>query len=205
VYLSRLQLGVATRTAQHVLHDPYRLHQALLRAFPPDAPGGGGRVLFRVEPRTDEGLATIIVQSALPADWSAAGERAKLQWRRVDGPKEVALALRVGLRLRFRLRANPTRKTKDKRLAVVGEAEQLAWLGRKLAQGGFTLSTASANDEGMIQGRRGRDSAPMTFVSVLYEGVALVADEAKARATIEAGIGTAKAFGFGLLSVAKAG
>lgn len=202
MYLTRIQIGATTRAAQQALHDPYRLHQALLHAFPPDSPGGGGRVLYRIEPKIEEGAATVLVQSALRPDWDAAAEKARLAWRRVDGPKEVALALREGQRLRFRLRANPTRKVKEKRLALLGEADQLAWLERKLARGGFTLAAGGARDEGMVLGRRGREAAPMTFISVLYEGVATVTDPVAAKATVEAGIGTAKAFGFGLLSVA---
>jgi len=206
VFLSRLTLPLQDRRVQRALQDPYRLHQALLAAFPPDAPGGGGRVLYRIEPEQRDATASVLVQSALAPDWHRASFAAKLPAARAEGPKELSVGLRPGQRIRFRLRANPTRKKDGKRLAVLGEEAQLAWLRRKLTSGGMTVVAVRRHDEGMLRAMRSAsgDGAPMTFVSVLYEGLAIVEDAARAIACAKEGVGSAKAFGFGLLSLTRA-
>ncbi len=205
MYLSRLLLDLRDRKVQRALEDPYRLHQAILHAFPPDAPGGGGRVLFRVEPEREDGRARVLVQSALRPDWASEALREHLPLARFDQPKELSLALSAGQLLRFRLRANPTRRSQEKRLPVLGEEAQVAWLRRKMEGAGFELVAARQYDEGMRHGsrRRAEEERRMTFVSVLYEGAIRVAMPDRAIAAVQGGIGSAKAFGFGLLSVAR--
>lgn len=205
MYLSRLMLDLRDCKVRRVLEDPYRLHQAILHAFPPDAPGGGGRVLFRVEPEQEDGRARVLVQSALRPDWASEALREHLPLARSDQPKELSLALSVGQLLRFRLRANPTRRSREKRLPVLGEEAQVAWLRRKMEAAGFELVAARQHDEGMRHGSRQRAEGErrMTFVSVLYEGVVRVTVTDRAIAAVQVGIGSAKAFGFGLLSVAR--
>ena len=44
----------------------------------------------------------------------------------------------------------------------------------------------------------------MTFGAVIFEGVLQVTDAEKFRESLKTGIGTGKAYGFGLMSVAKA-
>jgi CRISPR system Cascade subunit CasE len=51
-------------------------------------------------------------------------------------------------------------------------------------------------------GRVERKRSQLTFVSVLFEGRLRVTDPGKFRATLERGVGSAKAYGFGLLSIA---
>lgn len=205
MYLSRLTLDLRDRKVQRTLQDPYRLHQALLLAFSPDVRGGGGRVLFRVEPHEDDGLVRVLVQSHARPEWASATLCERLPLARVDAPKELTLSLGAGQTLRFRLRANPTRRADGKRLPVLGEEQQVAWLRRKLDAAGFELVAARHHDEGMLRGsrRKGEDAQQLTFLSVLYEGMASVVDPARATAAVEAGIGSAKAFGFGLLSLAR--
>lgn len=206
MYLSRLTLDLRQRAVQRSLEDPYRLHQAILRAFPPDAAGGGGRVLFRVEPEQGDARARILVQSELRPDWMSPSLQERLPLTRVEAPKEFAPSLKRGQLLRFRLRANPTRRSQGRRLPVLGEEPQIAWLRRKLEEGGFELVAARRHDEGMRGGsqRRGEKVQRLTFVSVLYDGVARAVDTAAAEATLRNGVGSAKAFGFGLLSLARA-
>jgi CRISPR system Cascade subunit CasE len=145
--------------------------------------------------------------------------------------KEVSAALEgvvAGAVLRFRLRANPTRKIETKtgpqglrrngkRVELKTEQEQLDWLRRKGVDGGFALvsvRTASeipdvrVSDEGKLGGFRAsiheNGRRRVTFASVLFEGRLRVTDAEKFRGSLEQGLGSAKAYGFGLLSVAPA-
>jgi CRISPR system Cascade subunit CasE len=138
--------------------------------------------------------------------------------------------MQEGMVLAFRLRANPTKKIDTKsgpdgerrngrRVELRKEEDQLQWLHRKGSQHGFTLLTTTVNPgvpdvraaaTGKVTGaRRSRGSGDepvvernLTFGSVLFEGRLRVVDAAALRAALVQGIGSGKAYGFGLLSVA---
>jgi CRISPR system Cascade subunit CasE len=182
----------------------------------------------------DPWLMRLLVQSAAQPDWSrlpdsyladAPDARGNPAVRSVDGEYDQ---IRAGMSLVFRLRANPTRRiskhntTQDeqwrgKRVELRREEDQLAWLARKGEQGGFRLTgvdvrpelpdTRVTNQE-KARGRRPAQDAveamPLRFGAVLFEGRLEVTDRAAFLATLRAGIGSGKAFGFGLLSVASA-
>ncbi len=140
--------------------------------------------------------------------------------------------LQNGQVLSFRLRANPTKRIakrddtmKGKRVELRREDEQIAWLIRKGFErergvpGGFELLMNEVKDVrgdirlvprvnvcsgGKQQGHK-RDSASghaMTHLAVLFEGLLRVTDTNAFLETLVRGIGSGKAFGFGLLSVA---
>jgi len=138
--------------------------------------------------------------------------------------------LRAGTTLSFRLRANPTRKIDTKsgadgrrrngrRVELRTEGDQLNWLRRRADAGGFEIVSARsapavANvrivEEAKHSGSRvepassGGDGyrARLSFASVLFEGLLRITDPDKLRVTLEQGVGSAKAYGFGLLSIA---
>ena len=116
-------------------------------------------------------------------------------------------------RYAFQLCANPTKKvtkvapdgsiTKNGRRVPLRTREELvAWISRKGEQGGFsveedTLRTVPRGREYFEKnGQRGLHSA------VEFQGVLTVTDPAKFHETFTRGIGSAKAFGFGLLVIA---
>lgn len=109
-----------------------------------------------------------------------------------------------------------------KRVELRGEEQQLAWLGRKGERGGFRLlhvrtdarvadvRTAPAPN---VTGSRPqhasaagdpRERQRLTFGSVLFEGKLEVVNAERFRETLGAGIGSGKAYGFGLISVIPA-
>jgi CRISPR system Cascade subunit CasE len=202
LYLSRIRLDPADPAAARTLGMPYRLHQAVFAGF--DAgQRGQARVLYRVEPEPHRGRPVVLVQSPLPPDW-----RAGDWWGaepRFDGPSPFdpsAWGLAPGARLRFRLRANPAvkqRKPDDadtRRYGLLGEPAQTAWLARKLADAGSELADVQLVDEGLIgDGQR-------HWRSVRFDGHLRVTDPALLQAAVAGGIGPAKGFGFGLLSLA---
>ena len=136
--------------------------------------------------------------------------------------------------LSFRLRANPTKRIakhddamKGKRVELTREEDQIAWLiqkGREREKdmpGGFDLLVKRVNDvsggelliprvnvrcEGKKKGRK-RDAVSghaTTHFAVVFEGLLRVTDANAFLETLARGVGSAKAYGFGLLSIAPA-
>ncbi|MCK9520837.1 MAG: type I-E CRISPR-associated protein Cas6/Cse3/CasE [Dehalococcoidia bacterium] len=166
MYLSRLQLDFRSRVARRWLADCHDLHRGIMSAFPhveTDAARAALGVLFRLEYQRDGG-ALVLVQSSARPDWSQAPAGAIAE---VRGPKDITplyAQLENERELRFRLRANPTRRVSKwaaapgsnrerpeaqsavgKRVELRGEAEQIAWLARRGAErDGFELLTVRA-------------------------------------------------------------
>lgn len=217
-YLTKLTLNPRHRQALRDLASPYEMHRTLMRAFPSAADGGPGRVLFRAEPQREGQPPVVLVQSVRPPDWS----RLPDDYATVDPPKHVSVTLRVGQRLRFRLRANPTVCRKDVgRCGLTSTADQLRWLSRKGQSCGFQPLEVSAIRAQRYQSRRARgrradDPAALadgggvensvtvqTHLGVDFEGLLEVTNPESLVAAIVAGIGPAKGYGFGLLSLAR--
>ena len=234
LYLSRLILNLRDRHARQDLADVQQLHRTILKAFPlaPDSQMARQHfgILFRAEPMPDQPLlARMLVQSSHEPDWShlptgylapSSAGHANPAVRRID---DYALIV-AGMTLRFRLRANPTKRISkydpeqktewhSKRVELRSEHEQLTWITRKAEQGGFRLlSIATRPDlanvrispQAKVAGARGKgsDRTNMTFGATLFEGLLEVQDVERFQQTLSTGIGSGKAYGFGLLSIA---
>jgi len=208
MYLSQLHLSPTDKKTQRTLHDVYLLHQVLLAAFPREAHQSGGRLLYRLEPSGGtEPNVRLLVQSEMQPQWGRIEVGSQLsitaQHTKVFDPE-----LAPGSLFRFRIRANPTVKREGRRLGVIGEKDQLDWLQRKLAASGCKLLDCTVHDEGHLTGRKsarrsGVRPYVMTFRSSRFEGVLRVESTSDAVAAIGAGLGPGKAFGFGMLSLAR--
>jgi CRISPR system Cascade subunit CasE len=130
-------------------------------------------------------------------------------------------SFKEGERFRFRLTANPTRRVANgpfagNRVSVGRDpAAILGWLARREASGGFRVDFKKDEDAwdsrwrvttAMVRAWKGADEdsekATMSFASAMIDGVLKVTNPAAFLKTLQAGIGSGKAFGFGLLSVA---
>lgn len=186
-------------------------------------------VLFRLEIGRSEGT-SLLVQSRIKPDWlKLPGDY--LDPAEADNPavKDVSRiysGISTGQVLSFRLRANVTRRVnkhskfgdpdhksewKGKRVEIWGENRQLEWLFRKGQAAGFDVVTAhldgdkeyleaGANPGGKLEGKK--NEKRLSFGAVTFEGLLRVVEVEKFRETISKGIGPAKAYGFGLLSIA---
>ncbi len=188
----------------------------------------GARRQFGVLYRVDEdrrGAPVVLVQSSSEPDWSRLSERSSRYLAGTPDRKDIApsyAALRDGMVLAFRLRANPTRKVdrrqdgdpdrrNGRRAALTMEVDQLAWLRRKGAQGGFSLVALGGRPDVQdvrvspiekVEGRGTPDKR--TFGAVTFEGRLRIDTADKLRVALVDGIGSGKAYGFGLLSLAPA-
>lgn len=224
LHLSRLRLNPRSRQVISELSDPYEMHRTLMRAFPSKDQGGPGRVLFRVDVGRDD-LPVVLVQSEKSPDWSFLSGKDYLL-NVDDNPvfKPYDPKLHEGQRLRFLLRANPVirrthkengdpfldkdgspsldkkGKPKGRRIGLYQEAEQMEWLRRKADSGGFQPDAFEILPRGKQTSRRAGDTN--THLCVEFAGVLTVTDPEAFLDTLRSGIGSGKAFGFGLLSVA---
>lgn len=203
MFLARLQLNQG-RVAVNWAANSYRVHQRLRMAYPDDS-----RLLFRIEDLPNDNGIQVIIQSHTAPNWSVFDDFPVLL--RPPEHKPFDLKLEAGRRYRFRLLANPTIKKKDEqgrptRLSLFKAEEQDAWLSRKLVAAGAELIGFTAAPRGLQRSRKNpqKDEHIQTHFTVLFEGVLRVTDPIALHAAIENGIGSAKGYGFGLLSLAPA-
>ncbi|WP_458686372.1 type I-E CRISPR-associated protein Cas6/Cse3/CasE [Nocardia tengchongensis] len=226
MYLSRIPLNPARRGTRKFLSSPQVTHAAVLASFPPGAAthsGGDGRVLWRIDQRGNE-IHLYVVSPSEP-DFTHIVEQAgwptTAAWatRKYD---QLLDTLAVGQAWHFRLTANPVRSALTRPDAaaakVRGKAtgmnapDQLNWLRRKATDAGFAMAESGPpgpreDDVRIISRdtltfRRGKATINLSVAS--FEGTLLVADPDRLRAALTTGIGRAKGYGCGLLTLAPA-
>lgn len=215
IFLSRLLIDPLDPSVRRDLADCQRMHRTIMRAFPL-APGGSARaefgVLYRVDRGVRPGALTLYVQSLMEPDWSRLPPGYLIEAEDSHACRSLAEAYAAivdGDRFTFRLRANVTRKIDTKshdgqrrngrRVELRREDDQLAWLNRQAERSGFVVLAATARP-GRVAGihPQGR----LAFGSVYFLGQLQVTDCDLFRRALREGIGPAKAYGFGLLSLA---
>lgn len=183
------------------IRDTYDWHQRLWQAFA----GRDGRsrdFLVRVD-RKEEAYRVVILSRAAPTkpDWCPTA---------YFSTKPIPEDFFSHPRYRFSLLANPTRKVRSnaagertkngRRLPITRREDLIAWMQRKAADSGFGVEA-----DGLRTIPRGREffhkdgHSHGTHNAVEFQGVLTVSDQARFREAVAAGIGSAKAFGFGLL------
>ncbi len=228
MYLSRLVLNPHSRQVQHELADPYEMHRTISKAFPKSTfhidrrDDNSAGVLFRVDIHPLTGIPIVLVQSNVEPNWSFLA-LTKMNYLLVEGDstmdkknptvKPISVELKADQVLAFRLRGNPTVK-KDRtgekqghRIGLVNKEDQLAWLRRKINEAGGTVLSADLTREAYECGKlfvEKENKRRMHFISVQFDGILRVNDPNKFVRAVRAGVGSAKGFGFGLLSLAPA-
>lgn len=209
MYLSRIYPDLRHKQARIDLANPYQLHATLCWAFnkPDQKPT---RFLWRLE---DGKAPHVLVQSAEEPAWEVLRQRFPGYFAQPPQSKPIPLdRLQPGQVLRFRLRANPTVTRKDpknpeskkrKRHGLKTFEEQLEWLHRQGAKGGFAVLGAMVAQSERVRMYKHSGGDPIVVQSVLFEGHLRITDLEAFKQTLKAGLGHAKALGFGLLSVAK--
>ena len=203
-YLTQVTIDFAT-AARFWLCDSYDWHQAAWKAFP-GRDGQPRDFLTRVDSQP-EGFRLLIVAPTEPVrpDWCPTEPDS---WK----TKPIPEAYFMRSRYAFQLCANATKKirklapdgslTKNGRRVPLRTREELvAWLGRKGADGGFSLDEPTlrcfprGREYFERSGQHGMHSA------VEFQGLLTVNESAKFHETFTRGIGSAKGFGFGLLVI----
>ncbi|WP_157734740.1 type I-E CRISPR-associated protein Cas6/Cse3/CasE [Actinopolyspora erythraea] len=204
--LTRLVLNPAHREVASDVADVQRMHERVMSMFPDDL-GEHARwqagVLYRVE---HSAAPVVLVQSTITPDPAALPSGyAEVKHRELGSTLEN---LETGVKARFRIVANPTRIETDKkggkhRRVLTGD-NALEWWQRRAEQAGLELSSVMLTHEGLLTGNRPAASPrneKLYHGTAQFDGLAVVADAEKVRQALLEGIGRAKAYGCGLLSL----
>jgi CRISPR system Cascade subunit CasE len=169
--------------------DSYKRHQAIWQVFPRQD-GRRRSFLYRVDDREREFRVYLLspVRPTLPT-WG--------KWQ----TKEITETFLDHDRYRFQLKVNPTMRRKEdgRRLGLFKEDLLRTWMSRKAETHGFEVLEGSLSVGAPIEERFYRDGTLGKHMGVDFQGVLKVTDREKFKRAFVEGIGSAKAFGFGLL------
>lgn len=226
MYLSRIPLNPARKDTRHFLSSPHIAHAAVMASFPPtdkvEAPDPieAGRVLWRID--RSEKAAHLYVVSPMRPDFTHVVEQ--VGWPTTStwatrNYRDLLDRIAIGQRWHFRLTANPIRRAMDRdrndpteRGRTVGfdATGQLQWLQRKATDHGFEIGQCVSGDskepDVVIIDRRSvtfqRQSQKVSLSTATFEGTLEVTDPRRLREALVSGIGRAKGYGCGLLTLA---
>lgn len=187
------------------------MHAAVRACFPPDLDETQGRVLWRVDGQAqtytlyivapeEPDRAVIVDQAGWP---SRPGETA--DYGRFLG------ALVSNQEWAFRLTANPVRSLpsdggrRGRVVPHVTPAQQVEWLRTQQARHGFEVLDARVDrrqDLAFVKGRQDQ-SQRVTLRTAEFNGLLRVADPDALRSALVTGIGRGRAYGCGLLTLAR--
>ena len=212
-YLSRVELNRYRIETRRALKSPQVMHAAVMSSFPCFDRDESERVLWRVD---SIGPSTyVLVQSPVRPDFSHMVDQFgwPLSEQKWDSLEYDGFLGKIcdGQVWRFRLVANPTRKiTENGRKMVaahVTAAQQKAWLMERCERNGFVIPEKDGEPAFDIVSRNltefKRDNKTVTIQYVTFEGLLKVVDADRLRESMVNGIGRAKAYGCGMLTVAK--
>jgi CRISPR system Cascade subunit CasE len=201
MHLTRLSLELRSAAARRDLSDVYDMHRTLSRAFASECTDSPSKFLWRVEPATSIRNPIVLVQSASTPDWSFLNALPGYLAREPEAKAwDPEVMVQPESKRRFRLIANPTVTRDGKRIGLVNEEDQLAWLSRQGERLGFGVEVAMVTDSEFVVSRTGKSL--VQFQRTCFEGVLTVKDASRVSKALVSGVGPAKAFGCGLLSLA---
>jgi CRISPR system Cascade subunit CasE len=220
VFLSLLHPDLRNQAFRRDCADVHDLHRTIMRAFPPVEEDVPARQAHGVLWRRDEDRQKVLlyVQSHIQPDWTVLPPGYLLLPARTRPIRPLLDRLIPGRKLAFRLVANPAR------CAVVGPDHQflggrrvihrdpdrqLEWLTLKGKQHGFSLPPSDSGVPDVLScphprltGKTKKGSRRITVDPVRYDGHLIITDADSFTDALRHGIGRAKAYGCGLLSLA---
>jgi CRISPR system Cascade subunit CasE len=217
VYLTRFRINPARRGARKLLTSPQAMHAAVLSGFaePDTGRAEKPRVLWRLDGSGHDQLLYIV--SPAEPDLTHLVEQAgwptteTWQSRRYA---DLLASLQPGQRWAFRLTANPVHngrlphQSETQRIGHVTVEQQQRWLLSRAARAGFRLITAESGQPDLTIHRRHtyafhRGGHRVTLRVATYDGHLEVTDADALRTVLTTGLGHAKAYGCGLLTLAR--
>lgn len=226
MYMSRIAINRRCRGGMKLLGSRHAMHAAVMSAFPPGTPtqSDEGRVLWRVD-RHGETVDLLIVSPSKPclthineqAGWSTGSPWVTREYT------PFLESLKRGDEYVFRLTANPTHRISTTvagipQKRIVGHVTneyQRQWFLDRSASNGFDVVTRESDANETTSPElflRDRDTAVfrrstsrVTLTTASFEGRLRVTDPNLVRRALTNGIGRAKGYGCGLLTLLPVG
>ena len=200
MYLSKVMItGKACR-------NPYEIHRALWRTFPEDV-NAGRDFIFRVEKSGRQQVELLMQSMRQPVS--------QIPNAGLLATRDYPLKLVEGQRLRFLLIANPVKTINDERgrknakgevkkcrVPLIDESEQRLWMERKLDVSA-RLEALIITNRLPLYFRKSKSNMAGKIQPVSFQGILQIENPTILKEMIVNGIGPAKAFGYGLLSLAR--
>ncbi|EID12769.1 CRISPR-associated Cse3 family protein [Mycobacterium xenopi RIVM700367] len=219
MYLTKMVINARRRGARLLMASPQALHAAVMASFANGRPTDDGRVLWRLDVYNAHRVVLYTVSPDKP-DFTHIVEQAG--WPTTEAWETrcydpLLESLRSGQHWQFRLTANPVRSglrkgwTDTKPLGHVTVKQQEYWLIQRSQKAGFRLVPSThAGDDGDVDlavvdrsiRRFRRKDGQVTIATATFEGHLEVTDPEALRWALTRGIGRAKSYGCGLLTLA---
>ncbi len=209
MYLTRIALDSKRRETMRALSSPGVLHGAVERCFE----GERARSLWRTD--VLHGTTYLLILSAAKPSCAHIAEQFGSSGDAGETKDYGPLLARIepGQRWRFRLRANPVRSVsrgsdaeRGRVYAHVTLEQQKQWLLERAEKNGFALDPDEFNvmdTRWEIFKKHGDERRKVTLRTATFEGILTVTDADAFIRTLTEGIGRAKAYGCGLLTVMR--
>ncbi|WP_217132968.1 type I-E CRISPR-associated protein Cas6/Cse3/CasE [Leucobacter chinensis] len=228
-YFSKFEINPQRRASRKLITNPRAMHASVLSLFAPDSHTTDERVLWRLDnahPRH-----TLYVVSPEKPDFSHLTEQAG--WKTSPGQSadytRFLQRVTTGSEWLFTLQANPTKALRQEGkpgahqrgtiIPLVTEEQQITWFQQRTEQWGFKLHevtdfpglNAPITDLRVVENReqvayKHREGAPsqkVTLRKAVFEGRLIVTDDLALRRALVGGIGRAKSYGYGMLTLRK--
>ncbi|WP_330324679.1 type I-E CRISPR-associated protein Cas6/Cse3/CasE [Streptomyces pseudovenezuelae] len=207
--LARIRLNPHSRAVQRDLRDPNDMHRSLMRLVPDhlgDSPRQTAGLLYRLDETST--TSTLLVQATtldatrLPDDYGHID---------VKDLTPMFNALEKGLAVRYRIVVNPSKTQRlpleqkgqrGKRIPLIGPDADHWWTSRA-AEAGLDLHTLFPTPVTAAR-PQAKGASPMRHHLMRYDGTATVTDADALTCAVLTGIGRAKSYGAGLISLAPA-
>lgn len=195
--LSLIKLNPVHHWTQREIGDIWQMHRSIKGIFPQ------GKALYRTEQVPEPSIMVLSDQAPgmdylIAKGWlDQSSERPVITVDFTAKPSE-------GVALGFKMTANPSKRLSKKRIGIYDQSEQFAWIDRIADENGFRLNactiTESKNHVGFKEGGTYVECLKTTFVGELR-----VVDSVKFAHALYNGIGHAKVWGCGLLTIKGVG
>ena len=204
MYLSRIELDTRRRnTMVKLLASPQVVHAVVENCF--NRPEGvvKTRTLWRIDDLY--GKKYLLILSKEKPDFSHmigeyCREDAKGESRSYD---KLLQSVQEGSTYLFKLVANPVKEMNNKKVGIYDSAELVSWLVRKAEANGFKVdvNTLRVSPVAKVEFGRHQGEPKVVITRVTFEGILTVTDKDSFIGALTQGIGRAKAYGCGLLTI----
>ncbi len=218
MYLSKIVLNTRNRGVMADISNMYSMHQTLISMLPGYDNSPDSKYLYRLEQDERRNTAIIQMQSEIEPCFDKHFDTGYLQ---IAQSKEYSPKFNNGEQYRFRLYANavrkrtynpdkdtnpnPNKKSSESVLVpMYKEDEMEKWLSDRAISNGFELLGQPNMAKSYRKfSKKGESAHSSNLFGVQYDGILRITDAEQFAEALRSGIGKGKAFGFGLLSVAK--